>query len=286
MTPLSLLLAAALALPAAAANKPAPQAKKTATAPAAKTSPSPKDVRPGGSAEPAAASPLPLYPPTTGEITVDAVVARFERFDRDMRALSAGFRQSVHSADTGQTQSLEGRFDYRKKDLMRIEHIRPDKQTLVCDGAKVWVWRPADGQVIRSRLADWKLSQPLAQGLLDFGNYADLLKRYEVSIGTVSSADPEGHRTIALRLKPKPAPAGKASPQGGALSGSEGSDFILTLRLSTRDYFPAESELRVGAVSARTVFEGIRFNPDLPESLFTFTPPLGADILDFPAPAR
>ena len=209
----------------------------------------------------------PLLPPTTAPITVPWAIDQFERLDSAMTTLSASFAQSIRSEDAGQTQAAEGTFAYRKKGLLRIEHLAPQAQTLVCDGARVWVWRPADGQVIRASLEDWKKSQPLAQGLLDFGNYAKLLRRYEVSIGTVSAAQSDGHRLFSLVLKPR------RSREG---------NFTLTLRLSTRDFFPFDSELRAGSVSARTIFTHVRFNPDLPGTLFTFTPPPGADVLDFP----
>ncbi|MBI5240152.1 MAG: outer membrane lipoprotein carrier protein LolA [Elusimicrobia bacterium] len=241
----------------------------TLAAPAS-AAPSGKRKRPPEkAADPAFA--LPLYPPTTGELTVPLVLERFERFDAGLITLSGEFRQSVHSQDTGQTQSVSGSLAYRKKDRLRVEHLAPEPQSLVCDGARVWVWRPANGQVIRSKLEEWKRSQPLAQGLLDFGNYAALLKRYDVSLASVSAPGADGHRSLALALRPR-------DPGQG--------DFLLTLRLSTRDFFPFDSELRVGAVTARTAFSGIRFNPDLPETQFQFRPPPGADILDFPASPR
>ncbi len=205
-----------------------------------------------------------LLAPTTATITVPLAIEQFEQLDRSMMTLSAQFTQSV------QGQTAQGTFSYRKKDLLRIEHLLPEKQTLVCDGKRVWVWRPANGQVLRSSLADWKRSQPLAQALLDFGNYAKLLRRYEVSIGTVAAPQPDGHRTFTLVLKPH--------------SSAEG-DFLLTLRLSTRDFFPFESELRAGSVVTRTTFSALRFNAELPDALFRFTPPPGADILDFPVSA-
>lgn len=236
----------------------------------AAAAPSGKGKRQPAKADPAYA--LPLSPATTAEITVPLILERFERFDAGMNTLSGEFRQSVHSQDTGQSQTVTGTLAYRKKDRLRVEHLAPEPQTLVCDGSRVWVWRPANGQVIRSKLDEWKKSQPLAQGLLDFGNYAGLLKRYDVSVATVSAPGPDGHRSLALALKP--------------LDPSRGGDFRLVLRLSTRDFFPFDSELRVGAVTARTTFSGIRFNPDLPESQFQFRPPPGADVLDFPASPR
>ena len=212
----------------------------------------------------------PLLAPTTAAITVPWAIERFEALDRTMTTLSARFRQSVRSEDAGPAQAMEGTFAYRKKDLMRIEHLTPQAQTLVCDGVRVWVWRPANGQVIRASLKDWKKSQPLAQGLLDFGDYAKLLRRYEVAIGTVSAPQSDGHRLFSLVLMPRRRKEG---------------DFTLTLRLSTLNFFPFDSELRVGSISAHTTFSDVRFNPDLPETLFSFTIPRGADILDFPVSA-
>jgi outer membrane lipoprotein carrier protein len=248
MKTLSAIVALALALPAAAAASGA-------------------DKRP-----PSPATSLPVYPATAEAITVPLVLERFERFDRDLVTLSAAFQQTVHSDDTGQTQAVAGTLAYRKKDHLRIEHRTPEAQTLVCDGSRVWVWRPADGQVIRSKLADWKRSQPLAQGLLDFGSYAELLKSYDVTLATVSAPAAGGYRDLALDLKPR------AAGRGG--------DFTLTLRLSTRDFFPFQSELRVGSILARTVFTDVRFNPDLAPAQFRFTPPAGADVMDFPAAPR
>jgi len=225
-------------------------------------------------AAPLAAAPfaLPLYPPTTGEITVPLVAERFASFERDLRTLSAAFRQSVSSNGTGQAQSVAGTFAFAKGDRMRIEHRTPDPQTLVCDGSRVWVWRPANAQVIRAQLKAWKKSQPLAQGLLDFGGYTALFKRYQVTIATVSAPGPDGQRSLALALKPRSEPGRP-----------EGDSYTLTLRLSTRDFFPSESELRMGEMTARTVLSDVRFNPDLPETLFQFQPPAGADVLDYPA---
>ncbi|MCX5794414.1 MAG: outer membrane lipoprotein carrier protein LolA [Elusimicrobia bacterium] len=261
MRTLAALLVMSLALPSAAATKgKRPRSKAGAPEVAVST--------------PSAGTSLPLYPATTETLTVPLVLERFERFDRDLRALSAAFLQSVRSEDTGQTQMVAGTLAYGKKDRLRIEHRTPEAQTLVCDGSRVWVWRPANGQVIRSKLEEWKRSQPLAQGLLDFGNYADLLKRYDVTLSTVSAPDADGHRNLALDLKPR------------ARAGGPGGDFLLTLRLSTRDFFPIDSELRVGSVSARTVFSEVRFNPELPQTQFQFTPPAGADVLDFPASPR
>lgn len=205
---------------------------------------------------------LPLYPATTAELTVPLVLERFERFDRELESLSMDFRQFVRWEESGVTQSVEGSLDYKKKDRLHLVHKLPEKQTLVGDGTWLWIWRQSTNQVIRTKLQDWKKSEPLAQGLMDFGSYADLLKRYDAQVSSVSAPGEDGHRRVELTLKPK----------------EKGADFTLKLRLTTRDFFPADAELRAGQIEVHSIFEKIRYNPVLPDTLFQFTPPAGADV--------
>lgn len=189
---------------------------------------------------------------STTTVTLPLVMERFEELDRRLLTFSADFRQFVRWENSETRQSIEGRIDYRKKDRLRIEHRRPESQTIVADGEHLWIWRRSTNQVIKTRLKDWKRSEPLAQGLLDFGSYSELLKRYHVALSTPAT----------LTLTPK----GKKE------------DFSLVIKISPRDYFPYDTEMRVGNVTIHSVFENVRFNPELPDSLFLFTPPPGSDV--------
>lgn len=209
---------------------------------------------------------LPLFPPTTGPITVALVLERFEGYDKTMNTLAADFRQSVRWDESGTTQTVEGTVEYKKPDRLRLEHRLPESQTVVADGLWLWIWRKETNQVIQAKFEDWKKSDQVAQGLLDFGKYGELLKRYDVFIATVSEPGPDGHRRFELGLKPLAKDKGKTG------------DFSLRLRVSTRDFFPGDTEMKVGSVSIHSVFEKVRFNPELAEERFRFAPPSGADV--------
>ena len=159
---------------------------------------------------------------------------------------------------------------FRKPDLLRLTHRIPEPQTIVSDGTWLWVYRNSTNQVIQSRLDAWRKSEPLAQGLLDFGKSADMLTRYDTTITTVSAPGADGHRTFTLTLKPK-------------TSGSA-SEFILTLKADTKYFFPGDATLRVGRVTIRSLFEAVRLNPEIPEAAFKFTPPVDADLFKSPEP--
>ncbi len=238
-----------LAAPGAAAGPAAAPPKKPR--PAAKTSIST-----------AAATGLPLLSPPTFPITAEAVLGRLQELDAKLKGLSATFRQSVRLEEAGTVNSVEGTLDFSKPSRLRVEHRLPEPQTVVTDGKALWVWRSATRQAIQSSLQQWLKSEPWLEGLMHFGGYGRLSERYAITVSTISAPGDDGHRRVELELKPR----------------ARGSDFTLTLALSTRDYFPSEARLRAGEMVVHSRFEGVRFNPVLADSLFQFTPPPDADV--------
>lgn len=219
----------------------------------------------------AAGTVLTEYAPSTTTLTVEYIAARFAETDGKINTLKATFKQSVRMEGSDVVQTVEGDVVFKKPDLLRLTHRIPEPQTVVSDGTWLWVYRNSTNQVIQSRLEAWRKSEPLAQGLLDFGKTADLLGRYATEITTVSAAGADGHRNFTLNLKPK-----------GIKKGED--TFVLTLRASTKDFFPGDASLRAGRAEIRSRFEDVRLNPFLPDNTFKFTPPHDADLFKSPEP--
>ena len=252
-----LWIAAALLLPAAASAGGKKPAKAAAPSVAASTAP--------------AGAELPAYAASTSPVTLELVAARFAELDGRIETLHADFKQYARMEGSDTTQQVEGVVLFKKPELMRLTHRLPEPQTIVADGTWLWVYRPSTNQVIQTKVDDWRRSEPLAKGLLDFGRSADLLKRYDAAISTVSAPGDDGQRTFVVKLTPR-AEDVKAG----------GTDFTLTLKASTRDFFPYEASLQVGHASIRSVFENVRLNPPLPDATFKFTPPPDADVFKTP----
>ncbi|MBI5622844.1 MAG: outer membrane lipoprotein carrier protein LolA [Elusimicrobia bacterium] len=252
--PRSLALAAcgmslALALPAASwAKKPSDAAK------------------PKTEARPSEGSSLPLLPPTTAPITVGSVFERLAEFDAKMTSLTLSFKQTVRLEEGGAAQSKDGTLRFLKPRRLKLEYLRPEPQTVVSDGRTFWVWRKWINQVIESSFEDWRKNDPALEGLLNFGNYASLLKRYDVTVGKVAEPDAAGHRTFRLDLRPK----------------AKDADFVLALTMSTKDYFPYSARLTAAGAVVESEFSEVRFNPDLSRSQFDFIPPKDADVFRYP----
>lgn len=216
---------------------------------------------------------LTEYAPFTATLTLELISLRFAETDAKINSLKAAFRQSVRMEGSDVVQTVEGDILFKKPGLLRLTHKIPEPQTVVSDGTYLWVYRNSTNQVIQSRLDAWRKSEPLAQGLLDFGKSADMLTKYATEIATVSAPGADGHRAFTLTLRPK-----TADKKG------DDSDFTLTLKASTKDFFPGDATLKVGRASIRSVFEGVRLNPDIPDAAFKFTPPPDADLFKSPEP--
>jgi len=220
----------------------------------------------------AAGTALTAYAPSTATITLELIASRFTETDSKINTLKANFKQSVRMEGSDVVQTVEGDVVFKKPDLLRLTHRIPEPQTVVSDGMWLWVYRNSTNQVIQTRLDAWRKSEPLAQGLLDFGKSADMLSRYATEITTVSAPNAEGYRDFTLTLRPK-------TP-----SKSDADSFTLTLKANTKDFFPGDATLRVGRAEIRSRFDDVRLNPSLPEETFKFTPPADADLFKAPEP--
>lgn len=214
---------------------------------------------------------LPAHAVSTAPLTLALVTERFAELDAKIVTLKSGFRQFVRLDGSDTVQTVEGEVLFRKPDLIRLTHRIPEPQTVVSDGTWLWVHRRSTNQVIQTKLADWRRSEPLAKGLLDFGKTAELLRVYDAAISTVSAPRADGHRSFVVTLKPKPADRKDAADA-----------FELTLTADDKDFFPYEARLRVGHASIRSIFENVRLNPEFPDETFRFSPPKDADVFQSP----
>ncbi len=208
----------------------------------------------------AASGPAPKasapHAPTLAEIS-----AHLDDLDARMTSLTCRFVETMDMGEGAPEQSVSGLVQYKKPDFLRIEYKTPEPQSVVLDGQSLWIWRPSTDQAIETSMENWKKSQPMARQLLDFGHYGEMLKDYDVSIASISAPDAQGFYGVTLDLRPK-----------------GGGGFALRLGLSTKDYFPSRSEMRVGAVSVSSRFSEVRLNPDIADNVFHFTPPPDADV--------
>jgi outer membrane lipoprotein-sorting protein len=203
---------------------------------------------------------------------LDLIATRFSEVDSKLTSLQADFKQVVSIAGSASSQHVVGDVRFKKPDYLYLTHTMPENQTIVSDGSFLWVHRCATNQVIQTRLATWKKNELVSKGFLDLGTSAELLKRYEAVLSSVSAPDSQGYRSFTLTLTPK----------SDGKSAQKDASFSLMIMSSTKDFFPSQATLRVGETTIQSTFERIRFNPLFAETQFRFTIPTGADVYKTP----
>ncbi len=206
------------------------------------------------------------FEPSSAPLTVKDITDNLATVESRIKTLSARFRQTILIHDAGITQNVAGSLKYSRGSLFHIDQQLPEKQTVVSDGNTIWIWRPSKKQTLEMDLSYWAKTQPFARGLLDFGHYASMLKRYKIKI-IHNSLVPEtksGYRNIELLLTPR----------------TSSENFSLRLFLNTRDFFPVESDFTQKGVSVRSHFSDIVYNIALSSAEFHFETPSGAQVFD------
>ena len=240
------LLLLSLAAPAAAQQKkaPKPEQKPKAAAPAA---------APAKKAPPPAAA-------AAEESPADKALRELKGWDSRLQSLEADFTQEVSFTEAGLKQSIEGKLQYVKPNLLRIEHLKPARQLVVTDKAVIWIYKPEDKQVVKTAWEAWRKTQDQNfSGILDFGNYSALAARNE----TRAEGGKDGAPVTVTFI-----------PRSGA-------PYTLKLTLSATDYFPTGAELAVDGTVIRTALTAVKKNGEIDRNIFKFSPPKGTETLEF-----
>ena len=188
------------------------------------------------------------------------IIEKLKAWDAKLETLKADFTQEVNFTEAGLKQSVEGSLRYVKPNLLRIEHAKPSRQIVVTDKTDIWIYKPADNQVVRTAWDSWRRTQDQNfSGILDFGNYSSLAAKNSTAVTPSKDGGPV---TIVF------------TPRSGA-------GYALTLKLSPQDYFPVEAELSVDGTVIRTRLTSAEKNADIDKEIFKFSPPKGVEILEF-----
>ena len=189
---------------------------------------------------------------------VDEVVRKLqERYDQTTD-FTADFSQSVDVETIGQKLEATGRVSYKKPGRMRWEFLKPDEQTIVADGETLWVYQPAQQQVMKAPFTEAFQSAMPVSFLFGIGR---LTKDFTP---TLASADPE---RLRVRLEPK--------------DESDIGELVLDVDPKTYDVRAAQVTDPLGNIT-RLEFKNLKRGVGLPDSTFVFKVPDGVDVVEPP----
>lgn len=200
-----------------------------------------------------------LAPARAKEAPVDALLAKIQTAEKTFQTLRFTFTQRTLVQVTGEEQVLKGQASFRKPNLFRVEHLEPRPLTAVSDGKTLWLYNPVRKQVMADSWDTWSANAGFPRGLGFFqSGSADLRQRYNVSV--------EGGNVLLCTPK---------DPDAWP--------YTLRVWVDPATGLPQKTEL--ASQSLRTVTEvgAMEVNPTLPDDVFIFKTPAGAETFGTPA---
>jgi len=194
-----------------------------------------------------------------GATDMDAGRVRMERFLRGLEGFRADFRQMLSDRSGQVIEESSGTLAILRPNRFRWEYTEPNEQTIVADGAKVWLYDRDLDQVTVRKLDD-TLSATPAMLLSGTGGVESSFDVTDVT---------EGEGVVWVRLAPK----------------RSDTDFKW-VRLGFAGEVLKFMELadKLGQTTTLT-FSNFERNPKLDPERFTFKVPPGADVIGDASPA-
>jgi outer membrane lipoprotein carrier protein len=160
------------------------------------------------------------------------------------------------------SDTAEGSLTVKRPGKMRWQYTIPDAQTIITDGRRMWIFRPADNQVMVGKAPDF-FSEGKGAGFLS--DIRQIRKGF-----TIEMQKAENDAYYRLRLIPKKESADLA-------------DIILSIEKSN---FQVEQVLTHNAYGDEThiILSEYQFNLNPDENLFTFEIPEGVDVVRMDQP--
>ena len=186
------------------------------------------------------------------------VLDRLQKHYHDTNSFTAKFNEEVATVGAPKRQR-QGTVSFRKPGRMRWEFETPEKQTIVSDGETLYSYDPDLNQVVET---------PLKQALKSSSATSFLL-----GIGSIN-------RDFKAAFASPPTPTGLIDLTLDARTGG----YKIEVGLDPKSYDLMKLTLtdQLGDVT-KIDFTEIHDNVDLPDSIFAFKAPPGADIVTAPA---
>jgi len=162
-----------------------------------------------------------------------------------------------------QAQEAQGRVYLKKPDKMRWEYETPEEQLILADGEFLWIYDPSLNQVIRHRWEQGYRSRIPALFLAGLGK---LEREFSFSLPTSPPSGQDSPSKYWLRLVPRD-------------PGLNLTELILGVERDSFLVVESHARDRLGNVT-RFYFSHVKINQGIPDRLFHFERPEGAEQLD------
>ena len=186
--------------------------------------------------------------------STEAGAAQLDRFMNDLQSMQAAFTQTVKDSNGKLVEQSNGTLSIKKPGKFHWDYARPNAQTIVSDGKRLWLFDPELEQVTIRR-AELSINGTPAVLLSGQGNWRDSF--------VVNHVENHDGMTV-INLDPK----------------QTDSDFKLLQLALRNNTLVAMSLTDKLAQTTLLEFKNFKRNGKVSDSEFNFVPPKNADVID------
>jgi len=190
-------------------------------------------------------------------LTLEQILDRLEKHYTDNNFKAEFIQESTVKA-MEISDFASGKMFVRYPGKMRWEYEKPEKQVIITDGLKLWIYRPADNQVMTGSAPAFFSD---GQGASFLSDIALVRKKFQITLG--KSKDDFFYE---LKLKPL-----EKTLDVTDIRLSVTKNTFTVIRVITYNSYGDENRLE---------FLNHKFKADLKDSLFSFEAPEGADVVE------
>ncbi len=182
---------------------------------------------------------------------IETIINKIQKVYDSTNSLKAKFIQTNIIVNRANPIEAEGTVFFKKPGMMRWNYSLPEKQKIISNGRKLWVYQPRFKQVMVSKV-------PIQNRGIGQNFLSGMGRLRENFIIRLEKTDKDN---FLLSLKPKIAQANMEE---------------LFLSINKKNFYVTETKIRDSFGNVTIVkFSKIRINPEIPSSLFKFKIPKG-----------
>jgi outer membrane lipoprotein carrier protein len=194
--------------------------------------------------------------PNVSDVSLADVMEKVEK-RYAFSGFSANFLQTSTIKAMEITDSASGKAFFKRPDKMRWEYETPDRQTIITDGNRLWIYRPDDNQVMVGEAPSFFED---GKGFSFLSDMKSIKKRFTILLDKKAE---DGYHVLKLLPRQKTFDV-----------------TVIYLFVSIKNFEVAKIvTYNSYGDETRIELHDIRFNPKLDNSIFHFKIPQGVEIL-------
>ena len=205
----------------------------------------------------AAPTPTHVVDKPKKDLSVKEIAQKVEDAQNALQDLQMDLEMQMKDALSGSQQDMKGVVNMKSPDKMFVHYTRPTEQFLYIGGSLIQMYQPDQKTVYQQKNGDGK-NAPIYLGVgKQLKKYIDISK-----VSVIKNSDSE----VELLL----------TPHDSMTAGFD----RMKVFIHKKDWWPYQMEVETPSNSTKAKFSHLVFNKGLKSSLFQFTPPKGAQVVE------